>query len=74
MCFNPRTHVGCDNLRVNKCMSLAGFNPRTHVGCDHLEQRQEVEQVCFNPRTHVGCDCATSLTKSSKAVSIHAPT
>ncbi len=33
-CFNPRTHVGCDNFiaRRNECIS--SFNPRTHVGCD----------------------------------------
>ena len=34
VCFNPRTHTGCDmfnsaNIRTHFC-----FNPRTHTGCD----------------------------------------
>ncbi len=34
LCFNPRTHVGCDALSFfGLCFKLS-FNPRTHVGCD----------------------------------------
>ena len=33
--FNPRTHVGCDQLkRIGKSYQ-DNFNPRTHVGCDY---------------------------------------
>ena len=33
-CFNPRTHVGCDNLPKMAKDKDYSFNPRTHVGCD----------------------------------------
>ena len=32
--FNPRTHVGCDMLRISVPTLVLNFNPRTHVGCD----------------------------------------
>ena len=35
LCFNPRTHVGCDRNEQNSPhVYLTSFNPRTHVGCD----------------------------------------
>ena len=34
LCFNPRTHVGCDTEKFTVFHYLNGFNPRTHVGCD----------------------------------------
>ena len=36
MCFNPRTHVGCDMQLTDILLLTKGFNPRTHVGCDAL--------------------------------------
>ena len=32
--FNPRTHVGCDQLAKVEDTAEGSFNPRTHVGCD----------------------------------------
>ena len=58
MSFNPRTHVGCDTLRVRFLSSSDGFNPRTHVGCDLPAVFAVFAVPCFNPRTHVGCDSA----------------
>ena len=36
MCFNPRTHEGCDRDIFFLIFFLMGFNPRTHEGCDSL--------------------------------------
>ena len=33
-CFNPRTHMGCDNRGKPGKIVLKSFNPRTHMGCD----------------------------------------
>ena len=72
--FNPRTHVGCDNLSATSKDCPKGFNPRTHVGCDAAFSAASSCSSSFNPRTHVGCDSATLLIFSSFNVSIHAPT
>ena len=37
LCFNPRTHTGCDVVNYYATMALSGFNPRTHTGCDCIE-------------------------------------
>ena len=34
LCFNPRTHVGCDSSIGLMFILDLSFNPRTHVGCD----------------------------------------
>ena len=34
VCFNPRTHTGCDTRALTSANSLPCFNPRTHTGCD----------------------------------------
>ena len=34
ICFNPRTHTGCDTLSHLKSKTDKCFNPRTHTGCD----------------------------------------
>ena len=34
LCFNPRTHKGCDTYLSILPPSLLCFNPRTHKGCD----------------------------------------
>ena len=54
--FNPRTHVGCDLLRMWRRLTSVSFNPRTHVGCDIPLGCQLARTASFNPRTHVGCD------------------
>ena len=33
-CFNPRTHMGCDNTPIWGMYKDSGFKPRTHMGCD----------------------------------------
>ena len=35
-CFNPRTHIGCDQKRWKQPSIPFCFNPRTHIGCDVL--------------------------------------
>ncbi len=32
--FNPRTHEGCDAVKLRVQRTGQGFNPRTHEGCD----------------------------------------
>ena len=56
MCFNPRTHEGCDGLTRQKTDQAACFNPRTHEGCDRPPRAEIPEPISFNPRTHEGCD------------------
>ena len=34
LCFNPRTHTGCDLHGKTRHKAHRGFNPRTHTGCD----------------------------------------
>ena len=34
LCFNPRTHMGCDWIHFGDTRSRNCFNPRTHMGCD----------------------------------------
>ena len=34
LCFNPRTHTGCDWIRGAFTIVINSFNPRTHTGCD----------------------------------------
>ena len=64
-CFNPRTRVGCDQVRVWRCPSVgvsihAPVWGATRVGCD------ESQVICFNPRTRVGCDNATANQASER--------
>ena len=37
LCFNPRTHVGCDFSLSAAVAVVVSFNPRTHVGCDSFQ-------------------------------------
>ena len=56
ICFNPRTHEGCD-LQRWPCMAVeVCFNPRTHEGCDFASAHVHCPDRRFNPRTHEGCD------------------
>ena len=34
LCFNPRTHTGCDGCDTSSKFGGLRFNPRTHTGCD----------------------------------------
>ena len=34
LCFNPRTHTGCDLRQSATPVRVLCFNPRTHTGCD----------------------------------------
>ena len=34
LCFNPRTHMGCDKTPSSRLYYPSRFNPRTHMGCD----------------------------------------
>ena len=56
VCFNPRTHEGCDLRPVFIGTVEISFNPRTHEGCDQLVRVVVARYTCFNPRTHEGCD------------------
>ena len=74
MSFNPRTHVGCDFLRLFIRYIYKCFNPRTHVGCDIHRSSHALHPHSFNPRTHVGCDVPEIGHLFPVVVSIHAPT
>ena len=39
VCFNPRTHTGCDAQNSHTSRELQCFNPRTHTGCDVMPVR-----------------------------------
>ncbi len=39
MSFNPRTHMGCDEINLMQWCGLFCFNPRTHMGCDQVTTR-----------------------------------
>ena len=40
ICFNPRTHTGCDGFVAGKGTKPKSFNPRTHTGCDEDSGRE----------------------------------
>ncbi len=59
LCFNPRTHAGCDNIGANP---LFKSNVSIHAptrGATRLHKLWLCGVVCFNPRTHAGCDKGT---------------
>ena len=43
VCFNPRTHMGCDLILFLMVLALRCFNPRTHMGCDHKAEKALAE-------------------------------
>ena len=51
MCFNPRTHEGCDFSALMRLTSWNGFNPRTHEGCDQQEF-DEIYELWMFQSTH----------------------
>ena len=60
LCFNPRTHMGCDYLTHRLVKVITCFNPRTHMGCDLFRSIRKRYVRSFNPRTHMGCDLLRS--------------
>ena len=68
VCFNPRTHTGCDFRRVRAIRLLWSFNPRTHTGCDLRHGLSSGTLMSFNPRTHTGCDGLTDRKKIAEVV------
>ena len=54
--FNPRTHVGCDWVKVDLLVYMVVFQS-THPCRMRPETAIEfTPPKSFNPRTHVGCD------------------
>ena len=52
ICFNPRTHSGCDCSFTMGLFNSAGFNPRTHSGCDrHIGVEGAMMQVSIHAPT-----------------------
>ena len=74
VCFNPRTHEGCDTLSSLTRVASCCFNPRTHEGCDCCALNVFLRILSFNPRTHEGCDHGWRAVYQYVVVSIHAPT
>ena len=58
ICFNPRTHAGCDVRIIRLARSLKSFNPRTHAGCDSSARRQT---HLFSVSIHAPTQGATSV-------------
>ena len=74
MCFNPRTHEGCDLFEIS---TLWVFHVSIHAptrGCDFTPRTISYICQCFNPRTHEGCDFLKTKMNNTHFVSIHAPT
>ena len=65
LCFNPRTHSGCDLMLLTNTYWASCFNPRTHSGCDPSLMNFCQHSERFNPRTHSGCDASSSGQYSS---------
>ena len=47
ICFNPRTHIGCDSTFLTPVQSVHSFNPRTHIGCDFQKLLLPLQQIKF---------------------------
>ena len=52
LCFNPRTHSGCDRICSMTTLNLTSFNPRTHSGCDYYV-------LVHNVQSHVSIHAPT---------------
>ena len=74
MCFNPRTHTGCDVSRGLFGGSQIRFNPRTHTGCDDAEPDYfAYMEVSIHAPTRGATERSFAIFSAVK-VSIHAPT
>ena len=56
LCFNPRTHVGCDLLDMAVGQVVEVFQSTHPRGVRPEAAEGRTWKPCFNPRTHVGCD------------------
>ncbi len=73
--FNPRTHMGCDQVMPCDDMPTKEFQSTHPHGVRLLKSPRNVPRKSFNPRTHMGCDSWFFTTWSDASeVSIHAPT
>ena len=72
--FNSRAHVGRDACVDPSRLVWTGFNSRAHVGRDRASPARSRPCRGFNSRAHVGRDAPFSAKKSTRNVSIHAPT
>ena len=73
-CFNPRTHVGCDEPELNNGDFIAMFQSTHPRGVRPVGTSLLPSLLRFNPRTHVGCDHIDFCGHGFGVVSIHAPT
>ena len=56
LCFNPRTHTGCDPYCRSATVAIYVSIHAPTRGATLYIQHQCHESWCFNPRTHTGCD------------------
>ena len=54
--FNPRTHVGCDDVCALLAERFIRFQSTHPRGVRRVERAKIGLKMHFNPRTHVGCD------------------
>ena len=60
VCFNPRTHMGCDLLPKQISASPNWFqSTHPHGVRRSASSSLPTRSSCFNPRTHMGCDPPT---------------
>ena len=72
--FNPRTHEGCDFVKLLAQCVPRCFNPRTHEGCDdNLASARNLRDVSIHAPTR-GATRTCEYQLLICAVSIHAPT
>ena len=75
ICFNPRTHTGCDpacKSRLNRKFQVSIHAPTR--GATARFTLTGAYSISFNPRTHTGCDDPHIGCYNHVRVSIHAPT
>ena len=58
LCFNPRTHTGCDTPNNVAAPSFAVSIHAPTRGATKLHYYFSATSASFNPRTHTGCDDA----------------
>ena len=74
LCFNPRTHTGCDSVIGVANPQSVGFQSTHPHGVRLCVIIKFTCYYCFNPRTHTGCDSTKQRPGFAGFVSIHAPT
>ena len=65
MCFNPRTHEGCDLLLAVLLTYTRCFNPRTHEGCDSSEAGNIYRSPSFQSTHPRGVRLSSSYLKQT---------